>query len=274
VNNIRQLNLALNSFETAHSRYPSGGWGHQWYPEPDRGSNQHQPGGWPYSLLPYLEQTPLYEHLKKAEPDQQQEALTHLLTTPIPLLYCPSRRSPGLYYWEEHEGYAFPYNLEDYPVKVAKSDYVINGGDNDPQLGNIPMTLEQGDDPQFPWQDFSPANGICYLRSMVKPAAVTDGLSNTYSFGEKWATRGVVQDRGDDTSFYCGFDKDNTRWTNLPPIPDDRSEGYDQFGSAHPSVCNFAFCDGSVRGISFHIDPQIHRYLGARDDEQVISLPK
>ena len=42
------------------------------------------------------------------------------------------------------------------------------------------------------------------------------------------------------------------------------------FGSAHPAGANISFCDGSVRIISYTIDPAVHWYLGNRMDGQVI----
>jgi prepilin-type processing-associated H-X9-DG protein len=48
----------------------------------------------------------------------------------------------------------------------------------------------------------------------------------------------------------------------LPPGFDFRL----RFGSPHSSGCNFAFCDGSVRTVSYQIDPEVHRRLGNRKD--------
>jgi len=272
-NNLKQLGLAIQSHENALQKYPSGGWGFQWYVDGDRGTGKKQPGGWPYAVLPHIEQMQLYDYVKGKTGDAKQEALTLLLTTPVPLFNCTSRRVVGLYPWQENDIGAFPYNLDDYPADAVKTDYAINGGDNDPQLGNIPMTLEQGDNSLFPWNDFSKANGICFLRSEVTTVQVLDGLSNTYCIGEKWVRTSAGQDRGDDTSMYCGFDKDNTRWTNLPPMTDNSQEGWDQFGSAHPGVCIFVFCDGSTRPISYDIDRETHQYLGVRNDKKVIEIP-
>jgi len=39
-----------------------------------------------------------------------------------------------------------------------------------------------------------------------------------------------------------------------------------RFGSAHPDGCNFVYCDGSVRLISYSIDPEVHRAVSNRRD--------
>lgn len=273
-NNIRQLSLALSGFETTHQKYPSGGWGHRWYVEPREGFGKKQPGGWPYHLLPYLEQTNLYHHTRSGPDAEKQNRLVMLITTPVSVFYCPSRRSSDVYPWMEEGIESRPINLIKFPAHLAKSDYAVNGGDNDPgyTVKNIPLSTQIGNDPLFTWDDFSNANGICYFRSEVKAVQVVDGLSNTYSFGEKW-TRTLDYDMGDDTSHYAGFDKDNTRWTFLQPLRDDNSESWDQFGSVHSGVCNFSFCDGSVKSIGFDIDPEVHRCLGARNDRKVVEVP-
>ena len=42
------------------------------------------------------------------------------------------------------------------------------------------------------------------------------------------------------------------------------------FGSPHAGACNFAFCDGSLRTISYSIDPEVHRRLCNRKDGKPI----
>lgn len=41
-------------------------------------------------------------------------------------------------------------------------------------------------------------------------------------------------------------------------------------GGPHPGVCVFVFCDGSVRDISYSIEPEVHRRLGNRQDGEIV----
>ncbi len=108
-------------------------------------------------------------------------------------------------------------------------------------------------------------------------AMIQDGTSNTYMLGEKYMEpenylSGL--NAGDDQSWYGSNSTDNSRSTSLsigPPRQDRNGYSFHQgFGSAHPGGCNFAFCDGSVRTISYSITAEIHRRLGNRCDKQPV----
>lgn len=96
-------------------------------------------------------------------------------------------------------------------------------------------------------------------------AEIIDGTSHTFLIGEKYAITGAW-DPGDDQGMYAGYDYDTFRWTNLPLAHDDSELIISRFGSNHPTSCQFAFCDGSVRAISFDIDATVFRWLGNRKD--------
>jgi prepilin-type processing-associated H-X9-DG protein len=57
------------------------------------------------------------------------------------------------------------------------------------------------------------------------------------------------------------------------PIPDrSRAADRNHFGSAHSGVAHFAFCDGSVRAVSYQIEDDVMRRLGNRHDGQPVDL--
>src|SRR5262245_26686739 len=103
LNNIKQLMTATISFEAQNRRYPSGGWGPLWVGDPDRGNgpgsptvltDAGQPGGWLYSILPFIEQTAQHD-LGVGDPTpalkKQHSALRCVVQ--LPGMSCPSRRA-------------------------------------------------------------------------------------------------------------------------------------------------------------------------------------
>lgn len=263
-NNLKQIGLATLTQESAHRRFPSGGWGFAWVGDPDRGTGKSQPGGWLYSLLAYFERGDL-ARMGSGEPfKKKKEVLTLVVQVPIKMFNCPSRRVQALSALAPNPP---PINYNFVPA-VAQTDYAVNAGDYDVGGGSGPRSLADGDNPSYPWRDTSRATGISYLRSEVVRAQITDGGSHTYLVGEKYAIQSGGVDAGDDQSMYSGYDYDTYRWgkRDSPPLMDDAASAPDRFGSPHPAGCNFVFCDGSVHTIGYDIDSRVHRRLANRQD--------
>lgn len=113
-NNPRQISLGSLQHESHHGALPSGGWGFLWVGDPDRGAGPNQPGGWCYSLLPFLEQSSLWQlrsdgDVRTITPTQAQ-AGTRVVQTSLPVFTCPSRRSAqpwpviNMYDWPKQLG--------------------------------------------------------------------------------------------------------------------------------------------------------------------------
>ncbi len=263
-NNLKQIGLAMLNHESAYARFPSGGWGFGWAGDPDRGTGIRQPGGWTFSLLPYLERRDLARYGASLPDTEKRDFLTKVVQIPIPLFYCPTRRGMEL---SQLDPFPPPINFN-LVGEVAQTDYAVNAGDTGCKGGPGPPSLSAGDNQTYPWADSSKCTGIAYLRSEVKMAHIRDGASHTYMNGEKHTTWSG-KDLGDDQSMYSGYDYDTFRWAkpNSPPIPDNNTSAPARFGSAHFNVCQFVFCDGSVRPISFSIDAEVHRRLANRQDQ-------
>jgi prepilin-type processing-associated H-X9-DG protein len=266
-NHLKQLGVAMDSHVISFRRYPSNGWGHAWVGDPDRGTGEDQPGGWIYNVLSYLEQQALRQKGRGMDPDTKRQAATDLLSTPLAVMTCPTRAAPAR---SPAAPWGVLYNAEWIP-RIPKNDYAVNGGDcfAESAIWQGPPTLQQGDANQYPWTDLQQFTGICYQRSEVQPAMVSDGLSQTYLIGEKHVSRlhyDTCDDEGYNQSMYVGTCLDLVRWVAEPPLQDSDDIEVQRFGSAHPAGANFVFCDGSVHTISYHIDPEVHRRLGNRRD--------
>jgi len=304
MNNIKQLALACQAHESKAGYFPTGGWGYRWLGDPERGFTRRQPGGWIYNVLPYIEQTVIY-NIPITDPGGRTEGYTKMVETPVPVFVCPTRRRPIPY----PNSKSNPFNNVSgwVPERVVRSDYAANAGANAPCGNTGPDSLQTGDsytDRDSRWgcatQD-TKLYGPIFQRSECRTAEIRDGLTMTYLLGEKYldpmyySTGG---DASDDQCMYVGFDQDNQRWTYvansngvptdltnsaLTPVQDrpqltsdaDRiSSGsfvyWYRFGGAHPSGFNMAFCDGSVKTVNFSIDPRIHWRLGSRNDGETL----
>jgi len=116
-------------------------------------------------------------------------------------------------------------------------------------------------------------NGLIYRRSRTVPAAIKDGLTNTYLIGEKFVAADEVSSgmaEGDQRPAYVGYSSDVIRWAHEPPTRDSaETAAPNAFGSGHAAGWTAAYADGSVRTLSFDIDPEVHKLMAGRADGQV-----
>lgn len=264
-NNLRQLGLASLQHVAAQGHYPTNGWGYAWVGDPDRGFGSRQPGGWIFNVLPWLEATAVRELGRGLPLENRPIAFADRNQRDLPVLICPSRRGPGLLPATAVVTFRNAVRRD----FVAKADYAICEGDYVTNTGQGPQTLVEGDRREYAWTDVRRATGVSFLRSMVRPAEVAAGESNTYLLGEKSVSDAALesdQDLGFDQSCYSGVDVDLNRWTIDPPTQDDGHTRIRRFGSPHSGGCGMVFCDGSVRMVSYGVDGELHRRAGTRDE--------
>lgn len=136
----------------------------------------------------------------------------------------------------------------------------------------------------------------------VKPAGVSDGLSNTFVISEKVVRSDLYEGQAppppddstaqvsDDRGWSDGWDPDSVRFTGVPPISDGDTgvcwssnagfrrtcigNGGDSpvlfFGSAHPGGVNAVYADASAHFISFDVDYIIFNALATRDGAETV----
>jgi prepilin-type N-terminal cleavage/methylation domain-containing protein/prepilin-type processing-associated H-X9-DG protein len=127
---------------------------------------------------------------------------------------------------------------------------------------------------------------VTSFRGIVNMAGITDGTSSTFLAGEKHVPQGMFgRAKVGDGPLYSGA------WTcfagRIAGIEDPLARGPTdltpsggivdgiyarRFGSWHTGVCNFVFCDGSVRAIRTSIDTANLRRFAVRNDSEVINF--
>lgn len=224
------------------------------------------------------------------------------------IFYCPSRRPAQPYPFKRAGNGRWNLRVAQGTLLlrgVTKTDYAANSGDarfsagvsfdHEPSMW-IPASYDDLKNNPPEWTDTNDdesqffQTGISYYRSEVRAEQVEDGMSRTYLYGEKYLAPDLYEDvnitdgiemMGDNQSAWCGYEWDNHRvaWNPQNSWP---AEGYQPsqdgtgaatsavfaFGSAHPGSLNMAFCDGSVRTVSYDIDQETHRYQANRLDGQ------
>jgi prepilin-type N-terminal cleavage/methylation domain-containing protein len=267
-NNLRQVAQACIQHEGAHGHWPDPGGFYNQSGDPDDGFDKGQQGGWLYSILPYLEQMPLYQLGAGGDTAAKSSAKATRAGTVVAAYICPSRGS-GLV--RVNSGTVFGAS------PFARTDY---GGNAEGLFGN------------FRW-NLNDARGA-FSREL------SDGLSNILLCGERYLNPDRYRESGVGTAnryeanawgWTNGQDQNNlcrtTPWSVparsaalsfhkptqdtpgkesvIMPISWPAATGGIAFGSPHATF-HVALCDGSVRGVEYSIDGALLTTLAFVDD--------
>jgi prepilin-type N-terminal cleavage/methylation domain-containing protein/prepilin-type processing-associated H-X9-DG protein len=266
-NKLKQFGIGMHNYHDSHGTFPSG-------IAVDGGSKcPNQSGGmagaratWAVQILPYIEQTPLWDKFVQTETftmsyDNVGSSTNHALATqPNPAFWCPS----------------------DPFAKGSATNYMVCAGGGPPFTGGERVQ-----------KDFCAAtefggfllyyNGVFYVNSGTRMADITDGTSNCYLMSETkymysrdcpnpnkagcWACGAYL---GAAWRYYVNLIAavepiNKAPYAAGPPNCNEGNVGR-TFGSMHPGGCNALFGDGSVHFMSETMDLNTHRSLGVRDD--------
>lgn len=260
-NNLRQLGIAATGHLVACKFFPSGGWGYRWLGVAELGFGARQPGGWTYSLLPYLESSNTYNLVLTVDNAKNDLNAVKAMVQSKPAVFsCPARG-----FEDTSISNSIPYFGLHYLDTGRRTDYAANGGTFFYLSVEGPSQFADAKNYRFPAS--ARLNGVCWFGSQLAPAGVLDGLSNTFFVGEKWVS---IDKLGTENNqpLYSGDCLDVRRFTQLGPRPDFKSGNGSaiSFGSRHHSGVNFSMCDGSTHFISYRIDESVFANLGNRQD--------
>jgi hypothetical protein len=269
-NNLKQLAQGWLNHELAHGHLPAGGWGGFHVGDPDRGFGEDQPGGWRFTVLPFIEESTLFDLLKNKSGDDRLQAAQALVKSPVRAFYCPSRRANVLL--PDSTNYVM-YGKQ--LTEASKSDYAASRGST---VWENPAATPQ-DMPPAQWEALiKTRNGVAYEKSLVRLEQVTDGTSHTLMLGEKFLDSEAYltgNGGGDNQNPFCGIDADLIRSTHSdywPPTADRPSleDLSRRFGSAHPVGLHIAYVDGRVHFMKYDVDKDTYAAIGSRNGNETI----
>jgi prepilin-type N-terminal cleavage/methylation domain-containing protein len=277
-NHLKQIGLGFQNHVGTQGFFPTGGWGGGWDGDPDRGYNRFQMGGWAFNVLSYVEANQVRDMGKGQAATPKRTALRDRDAIPLAIFNCPSRR-PAI---------AYPNSLNNTPRNGLSSrmhgrtDYAANAGTMqlvENLCGGGPNTIPEVENGTYKMPTADCYSGISNCASEIEISEVSDGTSNTYAVGER-SLDPLEYDLGglhsNDWSMYVGIQDDHYRTAyynpttknGYVPVPDTpKVQLHEQYGSAHPAVCNFVLCDGSVQSVSYDVDPIVHWAMAHRADD-------
>jgi prepilin-type N-terminal cleavage/methylation domain-containing protein len=320
MNQLRQIGIAMQNHVDSLKVFPTGGNA----PNPNIANfvsgplnNPGRPNGpntqglgWAYQLLPYLEQGAVKGIVTQGD----------LQATAIPLYNCPSRRGVarnpnndahltdyasvqpatepcGTVSYNPHELWPLePINR----YAFARISYWCpetgvwlpppRGGHYGGVIVRTPYRIVTNASAA----QAAVGEAIEGWPRAIRPAQITDGLSNTMVVSEKLVRSDLYEGGGvsDDRGWADGWDPDTVRFTGFPPLSDGdtaicwsgntnleracvgsgNTHPVMFFGSAHPSGVNSVFADASVHFISFDVDPLIFNAFGTREGAEVVDI--
>ncbi len=288
-NNLKQLGLGLHSCHEVYGHFPSGGWGWGWVGDPDRGAGKAQPGGWTFSVLPFIEQGSLHELGSGLPPAAKAQAHAQRELTLLALFVCPSRRSASTVTLHPPQDPNFFKNFPNGPPTVGRIDYAACSSDlewRDFGAGPANFTNDTYWTNTVPGQNaMNPVffSGLIVPNKIRKVSDVARGTSNLLALGEKlmatdcYTLAQGMSGCGDNLPVYGGLSNTHARATGVEPLRDDRDDRLpnnviSRFGSPHLAGFNAAMADGSVRHIRYSVSLAAFQPFGGIRNADVTEL--
>ncbi len=253
-NNLRQIGIGLHLYHDTFRVLPAGWRGFDantrqphWFGEPG--------WSWAASLLPYMEQTAMYQDVIHFDRPIADPVNAEARVTPIKIYRCASdiggktfELQGGGIYVGSGGGFS--------PLDLAVGNYVGVFGTVD-----LHYVCPGGD---------CEGNGTFFLNRGVRYAEFLDGLSETLVVGERcsrlapstWV--GVVSGGEHAPARIVGV-------ASYPPNSDDQPDEYfHNFSSLHPAGTQFVLADGSVTLIAETIERDVYHALCTREGGDVV----
>lgn len=263
-NNLKQLGIAIHNYHDTHNYLPISisMWSEGTRPTPIRNGK-----GWIVSILPQMEQAPLYARF---EPyfngdfggggglNTNDLTCRDNMKTVLKTLLCPSDpdNKPAEGQWQ-------------CSFLATRTNYKGVMGDH--RMGNMSSVHPS---PTPDRHNTNEANGIFYRNNYqdgLRLASITDGTSNTVMVGEDVPSQNFHSAAFYSNGDYCSchgppnfFVKPPTvgSWWNVMT-----------FRSMHPGIVQFVAADGAVKTIQQNISYDLYRYICTKGEGETAQIP-
>ena len=292
-NKLKQIALACHNYESAHGQLPPAGKGYGWcINDYNTGDLQIYNLNGLVLLLPYLEQDNLYARvdLRQAmSPQNTGYCCSYIGNTSGSVQGNPAVNAPAV---------STLLSLFRCPSDFSDNLYLGSGGAYGAGAGgngvktNYDFIVSEEDFYCNAWSRITPRTRrrIFGENSTCRFTDITDGTSNTLMIGEQtttnydgiawtngtcsaWGYRAWVQIGIDPTIWASGLNKWSNNWASLPQRRRGVLESWAYAGSLHAGMVQFAFADGSVRGLKETTDLTTLGRLAAIADGSVVNIP-
>jgi prepilin-type N-terminal cleavage/methylation domain-containing protein len=288
-NNLKQIGLAIHNYHDVHKRLPVSV--SQWYEgprpakDPVSGAVNTTGKGWVISILPFIEEQPLFEQFAPAFSGEfyfgggvRKPEVRTAMKTVLNVLACPSDPSAGTTTLKQFgltgsDGGAASGQP---PVEAALTSYKgvlgdtrVGGAASIHTASTMPDCHGAGTAPNF-----VDCNGLFYRNNYQWPHRlrdITDGTSKTLMVGED-----SPEYNQDSAAFYADGDWASCHaplnYLPIPPTPADYAN-VRSFRSKHPGGAQFGLADASVQFFAETIDHSLYRAMSTRAGGELVQVP-
>ena len=258
VNNLRQLGLGCLNYESALTRFPSGGISNE---------SGFSEIGISVLLLPYIEQIALADVAEEVNSGNHEDYIAPLAFNEVTTFICPSSTPIAQVSTrpEEMRNGEMPSTIHYYGVMGPALEF---GGE---RYINSERTTNWGDVGLTGL--FSPTDELVYDRDRANTVSdIRDGTSNTLAMGEiSWGQ--FIDDSPEYRHWPRGPHRGQLQWqscakTITHAINSEFVGLFNEyaFGSNHPGGANFVMIDGSTRLVQDSIDDSVLAALSTISD--------
>jgi prepilin-type N-terminal cleavage/methylation domain-containing protein len=308
INNLRQLGIACQLFESSKKAFPTAGGAVQQFTATTENAKPlygYENAGWMYQVLPYIEQQNLHDRRRGDGGLNSGFLRTGIVEVRVPTFNCPSRADricvSGIYAYAlgDYAGVMASHNSKGWPGFAWETS-------KDPATDPATQQTEE----VLTWTGILIKGGQVNIGAgpkiwkfaPVSTKRIEDGTSNTILLAEKaaqskyWTTPNPIPGQASPYwelyGYYVGADWPHMRQfgslvvngnNDRPEVPvrgdsDVRPNetatfvpDEQGFGSAHPGIICAVFGDASTRTISQDADLQMLDSMGKRADQVVVS---